>query len=338
MKTIKPFILQTVVIVFLFPAMLLLVSQLTLTGTGLTEAEFFSQTETYTILVGRGGELTPMDLESYVVGVVLAEMPADFEPEALKAQAAVARTFAWKASLTGGKHGNHSVCTVSSCCQGYLSPEDYLRYYGTTADVEKVKNAVEATAGIVITYENELIEATYFSSAGGFTEDAVAVWGNFYPYLVSVESPEAQSLGEKDAAFSRAYLENTLHTRLEGNPGQWFHHWQHTPSGGVAQVGVGNRVFSGTELRKLLNLRSTVFSVTVKHDVVFFHTRGQGHRVGMSQYGAEAMAAEGNSWEEILRYYYTGVDLISIDEILSGWNRIDNCHSDQNTIETEASI
>ena len=167
---------------------------------------------------------------------------------------------------------------------------------------------------MVITYEKELIEATYFSSSGGATEDAVAVWGNEYPYLVSKESPEPDNQGEESVAFSSAYLENLLHIELGDDPKDWFQDWEKTPGGGVAHVKIGGRSFSGTELRELLGLRSTVFSITIENDVVFFQTKGYGHRVGMSQYGAEVMAVEGKSWEEILKYYYTGVTLETIGQ------------------------
>lgn len=315
MKTNKAFLIQIILLLLGFPALLLPVIHRNIEGKFVTEPEFFPQEENHSILVRQGEGLREMDLEQYVVGVVLAEMPADFEPEALKAQAVVARTFAWKAAITGGKHGDSSVCTNSRCCQGFLSPEMYLRYYGTEADLEKVKTAVHSTNAVVITYQGELIEATYFSSSGGSTEDAVAVWGNSYPYLVRKDSPEPDSIGEATAAFSRSYLESALHVRLEGDPNRWFHDWVKTSSGGVANVGIGNGSFSGTELREILNLRSTVFSVKVKNDVVFFFTKGYGHRVGMSQYGAEAMAAQGNSWEEILQYYYTGVSLEKISQL-----------------------
>lgn len=315
MKSMKSFLLQIFIMAFLFPAMLLSVTQFDLLDTGVAAAQFTSRSEAYSIIVNWGAEQSTMDLEEYVLGVVLAEMPAEFEAEALKAQAVVARTFAWKAFTTGGKHADHTICTNAACCQGYISEGNYLSYYGTPEEVEKVKQAVQATTGTVITYGGDLIEATYFSSSGGYTEDAAAVWGNDYPYLTAKESPEEDLEGEESKAFSSAYLESTLHTQLEGNPEDWFHDWEFTNGGGVASVGIGNRTFSGTELRKALNLRSTLFSVTIENDVVFFHTKGYGHRVGMSQYGADAMALEGKTYEEILQYYYTGIELKKITEL-----------------------
>lgn len=315
MKSMKSFLLQIFMMAFLFPAMLLSVTQFDLLDVEASGLQFTPQTEAFSVTVNWGEEQSNMDLEAYVLGVVLAEMPAEFEMEALKAQAVVARTFAWKAFTTGGKHGDHTICTNSACCQGYISEENYLSYYGTAEEAEKVRKAVQSTAGTVITYGDDLIEATYFSSSGGYTEDAYAVWGNDYPYLTAKESPEEDAQGEECKAFSSAYLESILHTRLEDNPEAWFHDWEFTNGGGVAGVGVGNRRFSGTELRQALNLRSTLFSVTIENDVVFFHTRGYGHRVGMSQFGADAMAMEGKTYEEILKYYYTGIELKKIMEL-----------------------
>lgn len=316
-KSNKAFLFWCFLLLFLLPALLLPTIQAYIAEKTAAEPVFFSQEESHTIPVSLGGQLREMDLEQYVCGVVLAEMPADFEEEALKAQAVVARTFAWKAKVTGGKHGDGSVCTNSRCCQGYLPEERYVRYYGTEEAAAKVKEAVYSTREMIITYEGELIEATYFSSSGGATEDAVAVWGNSYPYLTSKESPESDTQGEQSVAFSSAYLEKKLHVELGEDPKDWFQDWQKTPGGGVANVNIGGRSFSGTELRELLGLRSTVFSVTIKNDVVFFQTKGYGHRVGMSQYGAEAMAVEGKSWEEILKYYYSGVTLETISQLSS---------------------
>lgn len=127
------------------------------------------------------GTVSQMDMDNYLVGVVLAEMPVSFEEEALEAQSVVARTYARKAWETGGKHGDCSVCTRSACCQGYIGDEDYLSQGGTEEGLEKVRAAVAATSGWVLTYEGELIEATYFSCSGGSTEDAAAVWGTEFP-------------------------------------------------------------------------------------------------------------------------------------------------------------
>ena len=253
-----------------------------------------------------------MELEEYIRRVVLAEMPADFEQDALRAQAVAARTFAWKVAVTGGKHGDGSVCTLFSCCQGYLEPGQYLQSYGTPADLEKITAAVQATAGLIVTYQGVPIEASYFSSSPGQTEDAAAVWGSACPYLIAQDSPEEGT--QQQAVFSRAYLEKTLGVSLDEWTESWFTDWTYTPGKGVDTVKIGSRAFTGIQLRQLLGLRSTVFTASIEHDAAVFTVHGFGHRVGMSQYGADAMAAQGSGFREILGYYYPGTELTKISQ------------------------
>ena len=251
------------------------------------------------------------DMDTYLVGVVLAEMPASFETEALKAQAVAARTYTQKAKTTGGKHGDGSVCTDPACCQAYIAEEAYLARGGTQEEADKVREAVFATSGLVLTYEGELIEATYFSCSGGSTEDAAAVWGTDVPYLQAVSSP-----GEEEAAhytdsvtFTPAEFQSALGTELTGNPEGWFTITTYTEGGGVAAMTIGGQVYSGTQLRALLGLRSTAFTVAATRDKITITTKGYGHRVGLSQYGADAMAVTGSNFEEILAHYYPGTSL-----------------------------
>ena len=257
------------------------------------------------------------DMDTYLTGVVLAEMPAEFETEALKAQSVVARTYAWKAYTIGGKHGDGSVCTAPSCCQAWISEEEYLQQGGTPEAVEKIRSAVLSTAGQILTYEGEPIEATYFSCSGGSTEDALAVWGNDFPYLRAVNSP-----GEEKAAhyrdtevFTQSELEQKLGITLSGHPESWIRSVTYTHGGGVESISVGGTFFTGVELRQKLGLRSTAFSMKAEGDSLAFTTRGYGHRVGMSQYGADAMAVGGSSCEEILLHYYQGAELTMLTEV-----------------------
>lgn len=257
------------------------------------------------------GEILKMELNAYLTSVLLAEMPVSFEEEALKAQSVVARTYIMRASEGISKHEGAAVCTASSCCQGYLSVDDFLNKGGREQDVAHIRQLVAATDGQVLTYEGQLIEATYFSCSGGATEDAVAVWGTDVPYLQSVESP-----GEEHAAhysdtvvFSASEFATKLGISLAGKPESWFSKTTYTEGGGVATVKIGAEVFSGTQLRKLLGLRSTAFEITTDGDVITITTHGYGHRVGMSQYGADAMAAAGSTYPEILAHYYQGTEL-----------------------------
>lgn len=262
----------------------------------------------------KNGEVEKVNMDDYLLGVVLAEMPADFEMEALKAQAVVARTYTRKAYLTDGKHGDGSVCTDPGCCQAYISQEDYLSQGGTREGVDKVRFAVEATTGYVLTYGEELIEATYFSCSGGSTEDAAAVWGTDYPYLQAVDSP-----GEENAAhftdivtFTPEEFQSALGAALSGSPHSWIGTTTYTEGGGVNTMTIGGETYTGTQLRALLGLRSTAFTVLTEDEEITITTRGFGHRVGMSQYGADAMAVTGSGFREILSHYYPGTTLTKL--------------------------
>lgn len=254
------------------------------------------------------GTVEEMDMDEYLVGVVVAEMPSTFEPEAKKAQAVAARTFARKAYVTGGKHGDGSVCAESGCCQAYLTAEKYLELGGSEKALEEARKAVEDTSGYVLLYEGQLIEATYFSCSGGSTEDAVAVWGRDFPYLRAVDSPgEEYAVHHSDTvSFTKAELENKLGISLSGN---WLGKTTYTAGDGVETIILGGKSFTGKELRTLLGLRSTAFTVEISGEEIRFATKGFGHRVGLSQYGADAMAASGSVWQEILLYYYQGTTL-----------------------------
>ena len=262
-------------------------------------------------VLAASGNLRQLSLDEYLVGVVLAEMPADFDSEALKAQAVVARTYTRK-RMEKGKHGEAAVCMDPGCCQGWRSEEDYLEEGGRRSAVDKVRRAVADTDGAVLCYDGALIDATYFSCSGGSTEDAVAVWGQDVPYLQAVQSP-----GEEDAprysdqvTFTASELADRLGIENRGDPAGWFADVTYTDGGGVESMTVRGKTFTGTQLRSKLGLRSTAFSVEVQGERIVITTRGFGHRVGMSQYGAQAMAQEGAGFEEILRHYYTGAELV----------------------------
>ncbi|MGN1027096.1 MAG: stage II sporulation protein D [Faecousia sp.] len=277
-----------------------------------TEPETLTAPVSLSVLVRwPDGVVEQMDMDAYLTGVVLAEMPAFFESEALKAQAVAARTYARKASVTGGKHGDGSVCTDYTCCQAYQSPEEYLEKGGTRDDIQKVRSAVLDTSGYVLTYNGELIEAVYFSCSGGKTEDAVAVWGTDYPYLRSTDSP-----GEENAAFysetkvfTPKEFEDALGIVLSTEPAQWLGEVTRTAGDGVDTMEIGGVKYSGVELRAALGLRSTAFTIAVQDNEIRIVTYGYGHRVGMSQYGADAMAAAGSDFRQILSHYYPGTVL-----------------------------
>ena len=178
----------------------------------------------------------------------------------------------------------------------------------TQQDLIKISDAVLQTAGKVLTYNGALIEATYYSCSGGRTEDAVAVWGQDIPYLQSVESPgeERASHYIDTVTYDRSELEQVLGQKLSGN---WLGTVTYTRGGGVETIEIGSKVYKGTEIRQLLGLRSTAFVMTAVADTVTVTTKGYGHRVGMSQYGADAMAVSGSTYDSILTHYYPGTEL-----------------------------
>lgn len=262
-------------------------------------------------------EMREIPVEEYLIGVVLAEMPASFHLEALKAQAVAARTFTYR-SMEHGKHEGFDLCTDSSCCQAWLDKEQLQSKLGQVgiSQIEKVARAVTQTAEEVLVYNGELIEAVYFSCSGGATEDAVAVWGSDVPYLRSVASEGEEHVS---AYYSTvvipikefvSLLQKEKEVVFQQDRKGWIGEITYTAGGGVDTVVIGSTSFSGNELREIFGLRSTNFQIRVLEDTVEFQVLGFGHRVGMSQYGADAMAQDGKSYREILLHYYTDVCIV----------------------------
>lgn len=315
MKRFLKDLLFAVTIGLILPAMLVsitLVRENVPINTETSESQTEPSPAPLTMLLRQSdGACVQMDMDEYLVGVLLAEMPASFSFEAKCAQAIVARTYARKAYVTGGKHTDGSVCEASACCQGYRAPEAYLSEGGTQDAIDDAKRAVKQTSGYVLTYDGALIEATYFSCSGGRTEDAVAVWGTDFPYLRATQSPgeEAATHFTDEAEFTATQFCTLLGVSLEGDPSKWFGTVEYTSGGGVATMEIGGKTYSGTELRSILGLRSTAFTLRVDGARICITTRGFGHRVGMSQYGADAMARAGSTYAEILTHYYSGAEL-----------------------------
>ncbi len=269
------------------------------------------------LLLEQDGDCVELNLEEYLVGVLLAEMPTDFPMEALKAQAIASRTFALKKADTD-KHTRGHVCASASCCQGFGDKQLY-----DAAALSKITRAVQETDGLVLTYEGELIDATFFSCSGGLTEAAVEVWGEDVAYLQSVSSP-----GEEDAPpftdtvqlspeeFSQRLHEVCPGANLSGAPSGWFGAADYTRGGGINWIFIGGTPVTGRTLRELFSLRSTDISIQVQEGQIFLTTRGFGHRVGLSQYGAKAMAEAGADFRRILLHYYTGTRIFRLQEAL----------------------
>lgn len=254
-------------------------------------------------------------LETYVMSVVASEMPADFELEALKAQAVAARTYIVNHLLH--QPSPDETITDTTDHQVYKNEEELKQVWGTdfTWKWEKVSDAVNATENIIITYDNKPITPTFFSMSNGFTEDAENYWGNELPYLKSVESKWEKSLPNftDQTVFLIDEVGQKLGIPVQSNADLDIK-MNRTPSERVKEIMIGDKQFTGKEVREKLNLRSNDFSIQQKDNHLIFTTKGYGHGVGMSQYGANGMALEGKTFHEILTYYYQGIELSAITE------------------------
>ena len=264
------------------------------------------------------GEPRDMALEDYLIGVVAAEMPASFPEEALKAQAVAARSYALYCAA-GSKHGQADLCAEPGCCQAWLGPETLRERWGEDFDrrLERIRSAVEATAGQVLRYRGEPVFAAFHSSSAGATEDCGAVW-NPRPYLVSVDSPETaadvpgycSSLRCDPLDFRDAILSVCPEADFSGDEADWVGPLRLDGSGRVAAAELGGQEISGLRLRELFALRSTAFTLAYEDGSFVFTVTGSGHGVGMSQYGAMVMARDGADYREILAHYYPGTELV----------------------------
>ena len=265
-----------------------------------------------------GDTVLEMDLGEYLLGVVRAEMPASFHPEALKAQAVAARTYTLYKLQTGGNHGDAAdICTNPTCCQAYIGEERARANWGENAGAyeKKIEEAVAGTDGQVILYGGVPILAVFHSSSAGLTRAAGEVWLNDLPYLQAVSSPEAAE-GIPNyysrVEFSPEELRQKLLASfpaadLTGDPAGWLKDPRTDSAGSVSTLSVGGATVKGSALRAALGLRSACFTWELQEDRLVFFVTGYGHGVGMSQYGANAMAEEGAEYREILTHYYTGV-------------------------------
>lgn len=266
--------------------------------------------------------VTEMTKGQYLREVVAAEMPASFEPEALKAQAVAARSYLAARSFSYSKngappeHNGADICTDSTHCKAWISEAERRERWGNDADKnwDKISHAVSETAEEVIAYNGEIISAVFHSTSSGKTESSKDVWGGDRPYLISVESP-----GEEEAPnfksekiitvdeFCRIASENIEGTDFSaGLIGDIVR----SEAGGIISIIIGGVQIKGTQLRTMYDLKSTNADIEVSDSDVKFSVTGYGHGVGMSQYGANAMAKRGSSYQEILKHYYTGVEII----------------------------
>lgn len=273
------------------------------------DGEISIASEKITIL--SGDNTLSMELEDYITGVVLAEMPASYEDEALKAQAVAARTYAVN-KIRSLAHEGGALCTDYACCQAYI---DKASYDGGDENLKKVARAVADTKGKIMTYNSEPISAVFHSMSAGRTASAEDVWGNSVHYLRSVESPLEEN--EEDFITTVTLPISEFTQKLKTLSSDYSGGLDIPPpdrdaSGYVKRITIGSVTFSGNSLRNLFSLRSTNFCLGFSEGNALFTVKGYGHGVGMSQHGANLLAKNGASYEEILKTYYTGITVSDI--------------------------
>ncbi|WMT43621.1 stage II sporulation protein D [Paenibacillus sp. D2_2] len=283
------------------------------------------------------GKVETLPLEEYVTGVLAAEMPADFELAALKAQAIAARTFIVRrlaASDTSGVPSGNADVNDTVEHQAYVS-SDSLRAWendGRGEDLQKLQQAASLTRGIIMTYQGQPITAAFFSSSGGYTENSEDYWSDQVPYLRSVSSPWDSKLDPHNQETAQISV-NELFSKLgqsapalpttgrQGAPiPKLFQVLSVTTGGSVKDIRIGDKTYSGREVREKLELRSSQFNMVLDGAEVKITTYGSGHGVGMSQWGANGMAKQGYTTTQILKHYYTGISFNQVSDVLAPRN------------------
>ena len=271
------------------------------------------------------GEVEELDLDTYLLGVVSSEMPASFEEEALKAQSLVARTYTIFKIANGSKHENADICDDSKCCQAWISKEERLNKWNENdreTNWTKIENAVNATKGKIVTYEGKPINAFFHSNSGGVTDTATNVWGGTnYPYLQAVETSgeDAYSQYASEVLVSKEEFISKikeLHSDfiIDFNLDNQIEVLEYTDGDRIKTIRIGNLNLSGVEIRTIFGLKSARFQIIIEEENIRFNVIGYGHGVGMSQTGADSLAKQGKNCEEIIKHYYTGVEINNINE------------------------
>ena len=272
---------------------------------------------TITVFMTESSEIMKMEMKDYIIGVVAAEVPASYETEAIKAQAIVAMTYAQYRKKHPDKSISADISDDSSKHQGYMSDDDMKEKWGDAYESyrTKIEDAVDSVTGSVILYENEPIMAAYHAISGGKTESAENIWGEDIPYLQSVDSEwdiyssRYTSEVRLTADEVKKIMKTSEKADFDSPEEEWIEIKKTTDNGTVLEAMICGIDLTGIETRELFALRSPVFDATYEDGEFIFTVSGYGHGVGMSQNGANCMAKEGKTAEEIIKHYYKGVTI-----------------------------
>lgn len=284
-----------------------------------TEAAERMAKESFHILDRTTGKIETVSVQDYVRGAVCSEMPATFHTEALKAQAVSAHTYGLNMQQEAEREGReYDFAADPSDWKGYVTKQQAEERFGVYFEEYwgKVQQAADSVIGKIMVYEGQPIAAAYHAISAGTTEAAVNVWGNPVAYLVPAESKGDQrapgyeetvtfTADEVKAAVTAAFPDVTL----EGEPESWFELKEYSDSGYVTKIAAGGEEITGLDFREALGLRSSNLTLTCNGNTFTITTKGYGHGVGLSQYGADYMARQGADYQEILEHYYPGAQL-----------------------------
>lgn len=279
----------------------------------------YEEKETVNVYICEEKKVVKMEKEQYIKEVVAAEMPAEFSKEALKAQTVAARTYMQKKINNKNKDESHKgadVCTDYKHCKAWISESERKKLWEEDKrDLywQKISEAVEETKGEIITYEGEVISAVFHSTSSGKTENARDVWGKDVPYLKSVVS-EGDELSPKfssefSCGVNEFYKKISEFNKDANINNEMFSDIIRSEAGGIISMKVYGVEIKGSEFRNLFNLRSTNIQFETEDDNIIMKVCGNGHGVGMSQYGAEFMGKNGADYREILKKYYSGTEI-----------------------------
>ena len=290
-----------------------------------SDGESKDTADTARVLLKEEIKVVELEITEYLLGVLAAEMPAVYHEEALKAQAVTAYTYllyrrAVQSEKPDATLKGADLSDDSATHQGYLTPEAREEKWGSKTETyeKKLTEAIKSVSGEVITFEGKPIMAAFHAINSGVTNSAKTVWGGEVAYLQSVVStgdrlsPDCTKTVVIKADELSQMLNGLEGCELSGEAEDWIGEIRATSSGYVSQINVGGEDYTGIRFREAVGLRSAVFTCEYKNGGFHFTTEGYGHGVGLSQYGADYMARQGSTWEEIIKHYYTGVEIEKI--------------------------